>query len=76
MTTKQILDHLQDIYVGNHVIDILDLQDKMKVVHTEYDSCDQYITAFEEVPEQTTRYDMLINDETLVMIATKLMLES
>ena len=37
VTTRQMIDHLQGICVGNHEIDILDLQDKMQVMHTEHD---------------------------------------
>ena len=33
VTTKQMLDHLQGICVGNYTIDIFYLQDKMRVMH-------------------------------------------
>ena len=48
VTTRQMLEHLQGIYVGNHAIDILDLQYKMWVVHKDHDSIAQYIRALEE----------------------------
>ena len=35
--TRQMLEYLQCICVGNHAIEILDLQDKMRVMHTEHD---------------------------------------
>ena len=35
--TRQMLEHLQGICVGNHAIDILDHPKKMRVMHTEHD---------------------------------------
>ena len=40
VTTRQMLEHLQGICVGNYAIDILDLQDKIQVMHTDHDSID------------------------------------
>ena len=47
VTTRQMIEHLQGICVGNHSIDILELQDKVRVMHTEHDSITQYIQALE-----------------------------
>ena len=69
-----MLEHLQGICVGNHAITILDLQDKMRVMHIEHGSIAQYIRAPEEVQQQATRAGMTITDETLFMITTKVML--
>ena len=74
VTTRQMLEHLQGICVGNHAIDILDLQDKIRVMHTEHDSIAQYVRALEEAQQQAARAGMPITDATLVMIATKAML--
>ena len=41
VTTRKIMEHLQGICVDNHAIVILDLQDKMRVMHEEHDSIDQ-----------------------------------
>ena len=71
VTTKQMLDHLQGICVGNHAIDILDLQDKMRFMHIEHYSIAQYIWALKEAQQQSERAGMPIMDATLVMIATK-----
>ena len=74
MTTRQMFEHLQGIFVGNHAINSLDLQDKMRVMHTEHDSISQYMQALKEMQHQAARADMPIKDATLVMIATKAML--
>ena len=37
VTTRQMLYHLKGICVGNHAIDILELQDKMQVMYTEHE---------------------------------------
>ena len=66
-----MLDHLQGICVGNHAIDILDLQDKMWFMYTQHDTIDQYIQALEEAQQQAARVGMPITDATLFMIATK-----
>ena len=71
---RQMLEHLQGICVGNHAIEILDLQDKMRVMHTKHDSISQYIRELEEAQKQAARAGMPITDATLVMIATKAML--
>ena len=72
--TRKMLEHLQGICVSNHAIYILDLQDKMQVMHTEHDSIAQYIRALEEAQQQATRAGTPITDATLVMISTKGML--
>ena len=69
-----MLEHLQGICVGNHAIEILDFQDKMRVIHTEHDSIDQYTRALEEAHQQAARAGTPITDETLVTILTKAML--
>ena len=69
-----MLEHLQGIWVGNHAIDILDLQNKIRVMHTEHDSIAQYIWAIEEAQQEAARAVIPITDATLVMIATKAML--
>ena len=71
-----MLENLQGICVGNHAIDILDLQDKMRVIYTEHESIAQYIQALEEAQKQATRAGTKSTDATLVMIATKVMLET
>ena len=74
VTTRQMIEHLQGICVGNHAIDILDLQDKMRFMHIEHYSIAQYIWALKEAQQQSERAGMPIMDATLYMIATKLML--
>ena len=74
--TRQMLEHLQGICVGNHAMDILDLQDKMRVMHKKHYLIAQYIRALEEAQQQAARSGMAILDATLVMIATKTMLAS
>ena len=69
-----MLEHLQGMCVGNHAIEILDLEDKMRVMHTEHDSIAQYIWALEEAQQQAARTSMPITDEMLSMITTKTML--
>ena len=69
-----MIEHLQGVCVGNHAIDIFDLQDKMQVIHTDNDSIYQYIQALEEVQQQVARSGIPITDATVVMIATKAML--
>ena len=71
---RHMLEHLQVIWVINHAIYILDLQEKIRVMHTENESIAQYIWALEEAQQQAERASMLIMDSTLVMIATKAML--
>ena len=74
VTTRQMLEHLQGICVNNHEIDILDFQDKMRVMHIEHESIAQYIWVLEEAQQQAARMGLPITDETLVMIAKKTML--
>ena len=74
VTMRQMLEHLQGICVGNHEIDTLYLQEKMRVMHTEHDLIAQYIRALGEAQQQAARAGMPIMYATLVMIATKAML--
>ena len=72
--TRHMLEHLQGICVDNHTIDILELQDKMQVIHTENESIAQYIWVLKEAQQQDSRAGMPITDATLVMIVSKAML--
>ena len=76
MTTRQIIEHLQGIYVRKHAIKILDLQGKMRAMNTEHDSIVQYIQELEEAHQKSARTGIPITDATLVMIATNAMLEN
>ena len=76
VTMRQMLEHLQGLCVGNHAIDILEIQEKMRVMHTEHDSIAQYIRVSEEAQQQSARVSTTITDATLVMISTKAMLEN
>ena len=71
---RQMLEHLQDICVGNHAINILDLQEKIRVMYIEHDSIAQYIWVLEEAQQQAERSVTPITDATLVTIAKNVML--
>ena len=74
MKTRQILENLQGICVGNHAINILDLQEKMRIMHTEHELIAQYVRVLDKAHQQAARSGMPITDATLVMISTKAML--
>ena len=74
VTMRQMLEHPQGICVVNHTIVILELQEKIRVMHTEHDSIAQYILVLEEVQQQAARTGVPITDATLVIIAMKAML--
>ena len=69
-----MLDKPQEVCLGNHEIDILDLQDKTYKIHNECNTIPQYIEALEDAQKQAERAEMPIEDATLVMLATKAML--
>ena len=73
---KEMLDKLQEICLGNHEVDILDLQDKMRKMHTEVETVPEYVEALQDAQLQAKRAKMPIEDTTLVMIATKAMLST
>ena len=64
---KTMLDKLQEICLGNHKINILVLQDKMRKMHNEWDTIPQYIKALEDAEKQAKRAKMPIEDATLVI---------
>ena len=72
--TKEMLDKLQEICLGNHKIDILALQDKMRKMHSDWETIPQYIKALKDAQQQAKRANMPIDDATLVMYATRAML--
>ena len=74
VTMRQMLEHLQGLCVGNHAINILDLQEKIRVMYIEHDSIAQYIWVLEEAQQQAARAGMPITDAILVMISTKAMI--
>ena len=71
-----MLDHLQELCLGNHGVDILVLMDKMCKMQHVFETIPQYIDALEKVQKQVERVEMPISDATLVMMATKSMLET
>ena len=54
----------------------MDLQDKMRVMHTKHDSIAQYTQELEEAQQQAAGAGMSITDTTLVIIPTKAMLST
>ena len=71
-----MLDYLQELCLGNHEVDILFLMDKMRQMHHVFETSPQYIEALEKAHKQSERAEIPIADSTLVMIATKFMLET
>ena len=67
---KTMLDKLQEICLGDHEIDILDLQEKMSKMHNECNTTPQHIEALEDAQQQAKRTEILIDDATFVMYAT------
>ena len=73
---KTMLDHLQELCLGKYEVDIIVLMDKMRQMHHVFDTILHYIDALEKVQNQAERAEMPIADATLVMMATKSMLET
>ena len=71
-----MLDHLQELCLGKYEVDIIVLMDKMRQMHHVFDTILHYIDALEKVQNQAERAEMTIVDATLVMMATKSMLET
>ena len=74
--TKELLDQLQVVCTGHHSIYLLALQDKMCTIHVTTDTIPQYIAALEKAQLQSTRVEMPVPDNYLMMVATKAMLSS
>ena len=74
--TKELLDQLQVVCTGHHSIYLLALQDKMCMIHVTTDTIPQYIAALEKAQLQSTRVEMPVPDNYLMMVATKAMLSS
>ena len=73
---KTMLDNIQEICLGDHYIDILVLEDKMRKMHNEWDIIPQYIEALEDAQQQAKRAKILIDDATLVMYVMRAMLST
>ena len=73
---KTMLDKLHEICLGNHEINILVLQDKMRKMHNGWDTIPQYIKALENAQQQAKRAKMPIDDATIVMYTTRAMLST
>ena len=72
--TKELLDQLQAVCTGHHVINLLALQDEMRTMHITIYMILQYIAALEKAHLQVSRVEMPILDNYLMMVATKSML--
>ena len=64
---KTMLDKLQEICLGNHEINILILQDKMRKMNNKWETIPQYIKALRDVQQQAKLAKMQIDEATLVM---------
>ena len=53
--TKELLDQLQVVCIGHHAIDLLALQDEMRMMHVSKDTIPQYIAALEKAQLQVAR---------------------
>ena len=51
MLAKTMLDKLQEICLGNHKIDILVLQDKMRKMHNKWETIPQFIEALKDTQQ-------------------------
>ena len=71
-----MLDHLQEMWLGNHEVNILVLMDKMRQMHHVFETIPQYIDALDKAQKQAERAEIPIADATLVMMSTKAMLET
>ena len=59
-----------------HVIDLLDLQDKMRDMHLTTDTIADYIKALKDAQRKAKRANNPVSNEYLVMVATKAMMGS
>ena len=75
-TTRKILDAACKACTGLHVIDLLDLQYKMRDMHLTTDTIAEYIEALKDAQRKAKRANNPISDEYLVMVATKAMMGS
>ena len=73
---KTMLDHLQELCLGNHEINILVLTEKMRQMYQVFETTPQYVNPLEKAQKQAERAEMPIADATLVVMATKDMLET
>ena len=70
------MDQLQVVCTGHHTIDLLALQDEMRMIHVSTHTIMQYIAALEKAHLQVARTEMPIPDNYLMMVATKAILSS
>ena len=73
---KMMLDHLQELCLGNHEINILVLTEKMRQMYQVFETTPQYVNLLEKAQKQAEIAEMPIADVTLVMMVTKAMLET
>ena len=76
MLAKTMLDKIQEFFLGNHEIDILVLQDKMRKMHNKWYTTPQYIESLEDAKQKAKRAKMPIDDAILFMYATRSMLST
>ena len=73
---KTMLYKLQEIYLGNHEIDILVFQDKMCKMHNEWETIPQYTKALKDAQQQAKHAKIPIGDANLVMYTKRAMLST
>ena len=75
-TTREIIDVARKACTGLHVIDLLDLQDKMRNMHLTSDTIADCIETLKDAQRKGKRANNPVSDEYLVMVATKAMMSS
>ena len=74
VTAFDMLAHLRTHCLGEHEVDILDLQDQMRQYHVTAESIPQYIDAMEKAHTASKRANNEISEAMMVNMATKAML--
>ena len=78
VTPRQLLDNLQSICGGLHDIEVLTLQNEMQEYHKDSEGILEYIKSLESAQKKSKRCrgNKPITDETLLVIATDMMLKT
>ena len=71
-----LLKHLQAMYVGLHVTDVLNLQNKMQTYHEDMEGIPEYIKNLKTLRISPPKRGNPITEPTLLLFAAKAMLHT
>ena len=76
VTTLKLLDHLTELFLGIHTVDVVDIPQFVKTLYKDSEGIPQFINVMDAAQRKSKRAKLVINDKYLHAVALKSLLQS